>query len=427
MSDGKIVELMQVAYKDHDLAWLREALQAATELEFATLPPYLSALWSIKDSSDFVYNLILSVAMEEMLHMGLALNMLVAVGGTPDIVAPVYPGHLPGGVIPDLEVYLGGLTKDSAKMFMDIEMPEKPVGDGLLDETFVTIGAFYDAIAAAFKALSPPLTQKGQVQTTLSVPNPEGPDKPPLTEDLILITSVADAESAITTIKDQGEGVTGTPDAPGDELAHYYRFGEIYHGRKFVKVGDAWEYSGDPVPFPDCYPVARVPAGGYPGVTTAFDTKFGTMISQLQQTWTPGSSVGLDDAIGSMFGLKQAAGKLVKMALPGGGGNYGPDFIPIAPADAAPPATAPPETTTPAAVVGFKSDVLPLFTSVDIAHMAGMDVALDDYDYMKLPSNAADVYNRVKSGSMPPARSGGPWTADKVGVFKQWIDGGYQP
>ena len=71
---NKIVELMQVAPEEHYLAWLQESLQAAVELEFATLPPYLSGAWSIKNRSApanaVAYNLILSVALEEMLHMG---------------------------------------------------------------------------------------------------------------------------------------------------------------------------------------------------------------------------------------------------------------------------------------------------------------------------------------------------------------------
>src|SRR5262245_58400143 len=113
----KIVQLMQVPHEQHDLDWLRESLQAAVELEFATLPPYLCGLWSIKDPDRdrTVYNLILSVIIEEMLHMGLACNMLKAIGRTPQInnadFVPKYPGPLPGGVRPELTVYLAGLSK----------------------------------------------------------------------------------------------------------------------------------------------------------------------------------------------------------------------------------------------------------------------------------------------------------------------------
>lgn len=54
----RIVELMQVPSSQHDLVWLKEALQAAIELELATLPPYLCAMWSIKAGEGEVYDLI---------------------------------------------------------------------------------------------------------------------------------------------------------------------------------------------------------------------------------------------------------------------------------------------------------------------------------------------------------------------------------
>lgn len=48
------------------------------------------------------YDLIDSVVLEEMLHMGLVCNMLTAIGSTPQIVLGyqqiTYPGPHPGGV-----------------------------------------------------------------------------------------------------------------------------------------------------------------------------------------------------------------------------------------------------------------------------------------------------------------------------------------
>ena len=67
---------------------------------------------------------------------------------------PTYPGPLPGGVRPDLTVYLAGLSQESVGMYMQIETPEDPVA--FAADTFPTIGAFYDAILAAFQGLTPP-------------------------------------------------------------------------------------------------------------------------------------------------------------------------------------------------------------------------------------------------------------------------------
>ena len=54
----------------------------------------------------------------------------------------------------------------------------------------------------------------------------------------------------------------------------------------------------------------------------------------------------------------------------------------------------------------FKTDIVPLFTSVDIEHMSRLEVPLDDYAYMSQPDNAAGVYDQVSNGTMPPSASG---------------------
>lgn len=78
--------------------------------------------------------------------------------------------------------------------------------------------------------------------------------------------------------------------------------------------------------------------------------------------------------------------------------------------------------------VSFKSDVLPLFTRIDIQHMTEKEVPLDDYSFMSQPANASRVYTAVSSGWMPPSDSGAQtWSPDKVELFKAWMDGGCQP
>src|SRR5436190_23209166 len=84
------------------------------------------------------------------------------------------------------------------------------------------------------------------------------------------------------------------------------------------------------------------------------------------------------------------------------------------------------EEVSPMAV-SFKADIVPLFTSVDVEHMSRLEVPLDDHAYMSQPDNAAGVYHQVSNGTMPPSASGGPWSEDKVQLFKEWMDGGYAP
>ena len=75
----------------------------------------------------------------------------------------------------------------------------------------------------------------------------------------------------------------------------------------------------------------------------------------------------------------------------------------------------------------FNTDILPLFTSMDIKHMAPAGVSLDDYGYMSQPAHARRVYDTVSTGAMPPANSGERhWSQDQVQLFKAWMDGGYQ-
>src|SRR5438552_5733226 len=94
-----------------DAPTLQESLQSAIRLEFSTVPPYLCAEWSINDQADPVAGMIHTIVIQEMLHMGLAANMLVAIGGKPVMTrsdfAPNFPTDgLPGNVHPHLKVDL---------------------------------------------------------------------------------------------------------------------------------------------------------------------------------------------------------------------------------------------------------------------------------------------------------------------------------
>jgi hypothetical protein len=84
-----IQQLMNVPKEARGTWWLRTSLQRAIELEFSTIPPYLCAMWSIRTGrTDPVYQIIETVVKQEMLHMGLACNMLVAIDGRPRIEHP---------------------------------------------------------------------------------------------------------------------------------------------------------------------------------------------------------------------------------------------------------------------------------------------------------------------------------------------------
>ena len=72
------------------------------------------------------------VAVEEMLHLTLAANLLNAVGGTPDLTAedfvPAYPSHLPDGES-DFEVGTRAFSRETVESFLKIERPAEPEDD----------------------------------------------------------------------------------------------------------------------------------------------------------------------------------------------------------------------------------------------------------------------------------------------------------
>ena len=317
-----------IAAPEHDIEWLRDALQTAIQLELSTLPPYLTARWSVKDPSDPVAESIMEVRGEEMLHFGLTCNLLASIDGFPliasAVVVPKYPGPLPGGVRPGLEVALRKLTREQAAVFMEIEYPQ----DGPISFAApppVTIGAFYASILEAFKILNPALSTGRQIERNFHFGR------------LIKIDSLGKVEEAIRLINLQGEGSSVSPEEAGGDLAHYYQFGEIYHGRRYVKDASGhWGYTGDKLLLPEVHDMADIPKGGYlkadvPNLAVwdlieRFDRAYSDMLRKLQEAWTSGTPSALGDAVLKMLDMGMMAEELVTKPRPDGQGNYGPCF-----------------------------------------------------------------------------------------------------
>lgn len=325
------------------LLWLKKALQTAVSLEFSTIPPYLCAIWTIRENRHPVANSLREVLQEEMLHMALACNLLVSIGGSPQIAGatPIYPGHLPGGVHEHLTVGLAPFNRATLLTFMEIERPKDQLSvDGAdpaiqqlwqdhLQDTQehrhpdVTIGEFYDAILETFQKLSPTLETDNQITGPLA---------------WSVISDLAGVERAIHLIQRQGEGSTTNPtDSGRDDLSHYYRFMEMVLQRQLI-----WDNSakvmrlGAPIPMPDTLPMAPIPAGGYDPATVTpevgrllrgFDETYTKLLQLLQGTWTRGGQGRFVNAIGTMFQLEATARPLMQIPLPDGSGlHYGPCF-----------------------------------------------------------------------------------------------------
>ncbi len=73
--------------------------------------------------------------------------------------------------------------------------------------------------------------------------------------------------------------------------------------------------------------------------------------------------------------------------------------------------------------LGFATDIRPLFRdSPDVDSMQGYGLDLSSYEDVK--AKAAEIYARLEDGSMPCDE---PWPAERLALFKQWIDEGLAP
>ncbi|MFJ3789173.1 ferritin-like protein [Kitasatospora sp. NPDC090091] len=324
-----IVQLMNIAEEDWTEQELKDALQRAIMLELSTIPPYATALWSITDPDNTkpVRHTIREIIFDEMSHFGLVCNMLTTIGGkvvlTDPATVPKYPGQLPGGVNPGLEVYLSGLTRESAALFASIEKPEHPLGfaaDGN------TIGAFYQRIADVFPKFAGLISGQRQVKASLTSHGAGN--------DIVPMNNIDDVLAAIHIIQTQGEGTDASPENPfhGDpgELAHYYAFKEIAVGKKFVPVGQkgCYDFVGPDIPLPAASQIPRIPGGGWinspgnePDANTAalladFNQLYSQMLRALEAAWGEGGDGTVGSAPSLMGKMRKAAQKINGVKLP---------------------------------------------------------------------------------------------------------------
>jgi rubrerythrin len=318
--DKKIVRgIAACERKEH----LHRYLQRAVELEHATIPPYLTAMYSlIPGKNDEIAALIRSIVMEEMLHMTIAANILVALGGSPKINSPDfivnYPDKLPMGIGGELIVPIKAFSKELVKtIFMEIEAPECPipVHDKAADEAeYATIGEFYAAIQQKISDLGDSIFVVGAEKQVLSWFN----------QTLLFpIVDVKSATDAIGIVVIQGEGTHADPfESPGVP-AHYYRFGEIYHGKKIIKTSDGYAWDGDPVPFDESgvYPMidnpnpSDYPAGSHvASLSDTFTFGYSSLLNALHQSFN-GAPQLIDTAIGIMYQLRFQAQTLMSTPI----------------------------------------------------------------------------------------------------------------
>jgi len=282
---------------------LGEALQQAIEIEIATIPVYLYTYYSLNrvpnqdmisgtlvgaltgkgtplaDANRIALDLsaqimvyankagatIMSVVMEEMLHMALSSNLKQALIGAPLLTGrspSVYPTCLPGHE-PSFDINLAPFSLDQLMTFLKIESPD-PLPDKVLALTAIpykTIGEFYGMIKKCidendlpYAPERPQLVPGRRYYATNNIDTVYY-DKEHKAQymdaddsgDLVYVSDRDSANKAIAQIVEQGEG---NPDAPGlnpdgsvdcapptspdfddpkkEELSHFEKFAELY-------------------------------------------------------------------------------------------------------------------------------------------------------------------------------------------------------
>ncbi|HTU18393.1 MAG TPA: ferritin-like protein [Gemmataceae bacterium] len=357
------------------VANLCDYLQTAIKLEHATIPPYLLALYSLRPGTNAAaYQQIRTVAIEEMLHLTLAANVLNAIGGTPNLTqadfVPKYPAYLPNGET-DFQVNLQSFSKETLENFLQIERPARPVSNatrmiarptiaaGVQGETFAegtrilptvqvddgpalhfwSIGEFYAEICRGMTYLETEAMGRNQ---TIFV----GDAKRQITPEyyysgggtLTPVTNLKTAQEALRLISEQGEGYDGGIFDHEGELSHYYRFEQLKLGRSYVPKNTPGNPSGEELKV-DWDGVYRVKTNAclsdYPkdselyNAVLDFRTTYQDLLACITQALT-GQPELLNPAVGDMFKLKEKFYRLMHNPMPGHDGlNAAPVFGPI--------------------------------------------------------------------------------------------------
>jgi len=320
-------------------------VQEAVRLEFSTIPPYLTAMLSLKPGRNRdIWWAIHDVVVDEMLHLLIDCNLLNALGGRPALddpeFVPVYPGPLPLGIGTGFDVGLEAFSLDLVEnVFMEIEEPEHPltfpgVAAGLQAD-FSTIGEFYRTLSGKLVELGDSALAGDPARQVVA------PSWFPA-ERLFAITDVASAARALALVVAEGEGTPESPVDPDGDIAHYYRFEAIRRGRRLVRddtVPAGFSFSGAPYPFdPDgVWPLTANQSHTALDEATEgwrrvqqFRVTFTRLLTSLQRV-VDGDPGHLDAAMGVMFELKLAGQVLATMPAVTGSGptglNAGPVFV----------------------------------------------------------------------------------------------------
>ncbi len=338
---------------------LNTYLRAALQLEHATIPPYLTALYSLHpESNSDARHILRVVVVEEMLHLTLVANLMNAVGGKPDLTqagfVPDYPVCLPDGER-DFQVSLQPFCGGAVRTFLNIERPRQaPSHEARLVRRtrparqllavrpadpamqYYSIGEFYAEITHGVQYLHAKYADEGKAlfigdlarQVTSEYFYSGGGEAIP-------ITDLSSAMAALSLIAEQGEGLGGGIFDGAGELAHYYRFEQLQRGQYYAKGDKPGQPSGPPleIDWDAVYPVATdAKLANYPegsqlhAAAREFNESYAGFLEFVTRAFN-GRPELLLEAVWRMFRLRDDMNRLIRNPIPGVlGVHAGPTF-----------------------------------------------------------------------------------------------------
>jgi hypothetical protein len=357
MAETRIV----VEHREH-LWWL---LAEAAQLEHGIMCQYLYAAFSLKAGTDEGVTAeqleaigrwraaVVDIAIQEMLHLALVANLMSAIGAAPTFTRSNFPRaseYFPPGV----QLKLLPFGEDSLTHFLYLERPEGmervdatgfvpappppvpvvPDEDFPRGQDFATVGHLYRGIADGLRHLADRLGERGLfVGPARAQATPEAFQWP----DLIAVTDLASAVTAVEEIVEQGEG------ARGDwQSAHYGRFLQVHDEHAAMRAADPdFEparpvlpaFGSQPFDIPEAQALITDPATR--GVADMFNMGYEVLLQTLTRYFThtdetPDQLATLvSTAFGLMGGVLRPLGNALT-ALPTGpehpGRTVGPTF-----------------------------------------------------------------------------------------------------
>lgn len=233
----------------------------ASELEHLLMCEYLFAAFSMKERVEEGLTaeqleavrrwerVISGVAVQEMLHLAQASNLLTAIGGMPHFRRPNLPQRAKF-YPPEVQLALMPFSENALRHFIFLERPEDfpdedapefaPVGPHFADarggelvpvaQNFATVGLLYRAIEQGLLVLA---NRHGEEQLFVGPPSAQAAGAAFRWPELVAVTDLVSAGKAIEFIVEQGEGARGNW-----RESHYGRFLKVFEEYVAFKQAD---------------------------------------------------------------------------------------------------------------------------------------------------------------------------------------------